>query len=100
MCFKFSLRPKKSSLVSRNWPGESFFYYLPAHIVECISEYIFLIKKNKIKIKTRKQKAKDTKEEKITFVENLTGYDDIVHEFALRTSNLFDRVVNFYWLFI
>ena len=32
------------------------------------------------------------------FVENLTGYDDIVSVFALCTFNLLDRVVNFSWL--
>ena len=38
------LRPKKSSLVSINRPGENFFNHPPAHIVECVSsEYIFLI---------------------------------------------------------
>ena len=57
----------------------------------CIRIYIFLIKKNN---KTRRQKAKETKEEKIISVENLTGYDDIVCEFALCTFNLFDRVMN------
>ena len=46
------------------------------------------------------QKAKETKEEKRISVENLTGYDDIVREFALCTFNLLDRVVNFSWLFI
>ena len=48
----------------------------------------------------RQKKAKETKEEKITFVENLTGYDDISCEFALSTFNLLDRVVNFSWVFI
>ena len=33
-------------------------------------------------------------------MENLTGYDDIVYEFTMRTFNLCDRVVSFYWLFI
>ena len=32
--------------------------------------------------------------------ENLTGHDHMVCEFALRTFNLLDRVVNFSWLFI
>ena len=40
------LRPKKSSLVSGNQPGENF-YHLPAHIVECESEYIFSVSKIK-----------------------------------------------------
>ena len=50
--------------------------------------------------KTRRQKEKETKEKKRVSVENLTGYDDIVCEFALCTFNLLDRVVNFSWLFI
>ena len=43
---------------------------------------------------------KKTKEEKRISAENLTGYDDIVCEFALCTFNLLDRVANFVWLFI
>ena len=31
-------RQKKASLVSRNQPGEDFFYHSPAHVVKCISE--------------------------------------------------------------
>ena len=54
---------KKSSLVSGNCLGENFFYNSPAHIVECVSQYIFLIKKNKAEQITR-QKAKETKEGK------------------------------------
>ena len=67
--------------------------------------YIFNCKKKKKKKKTareksKKKKKKKTKEEKRISVKNLTGYDDIVCEFALRTFNLLDRVVNFSWLFI
>ena len=51
------------------------------------SEYMFLIFLKKI---TRRQKAKETKEKKIISVENLTGYNDIVCEFALCTFNLID----------
>ena len=47
-----------------------------------------------------RQKAKETAEEKRISVENLTGYDNILCEFALCTFNLLDRVVNFFWLFI
>ena len=65
----------------------------------CIRIYIFNFKKTKTKI-TRKQKAKETKEEKRISVENLAGYDDIVGEFGLCTFGLFDRAVNFSWLFI
>ena len=54
-----------------------------------VSEYSFLIKKI-----TRRQKAKETKEEKRISVEILTGYDDIVCKIALCTFNLLDLVVN------
>ena len=82
----------------------TFFYHSLARIVECVSEYIFFIKK-KEKIKdnnknNKKTKSKETKEEKIIYVENLTRYDDIVCESALCTFNLFNRVVSFSWLFI
>ena len=70
--------------------GVKNFYHSPAHIVECISEYIFLIKKKK---QTKKIKKKRN-------VENLTGYDDIVCEFVLCTFNLLNGVVNFSWLLI
>ena len=47
------------------------FYYSPARIVECVSEYIFLISKNKRAKKKKKakqskntKKAKETKEKK------------------------------------
>ena len=50
------------------------FYYSPARIVECVSEYIFLISKNKqakkSKTKQEYKKAKETKEEKRIFPEN------------------------------
>ena len=59
--------------------------------------YFQFKKQNK---KTRRQKAKGTKEAKIISVENLTGYNDIVCEFAPCAFNLPDRVVNFLWLFI
>ena len=62
------------------------------HYRMCIRIYIFNFKK--------KQKAKETKEEKRISVENLTGFDDIVWEFALCTFNLLHRVVNFFWLFM
>ena len=57
----------------------------------CIRIYIFIFKKT--------EPTKETKEEKRISVENLTGYDDIVCEFALCTFNIRDRVVNFSWLF-
>ena len=52
-----------------------------------VSEYMFLIFLKEI---TRRQKAKETKEKKRISVENLTGYNDIVCEFALCTFNLID----------
>ena len=64
--------------------------------MECVSGYIFLI----LKKITKRQKAKETKEKKRIYVENLTGYDDIVCEFALYTCKFLDRVVNFSGLFI
>ena len=49
------------------------FYYSPAHIVEFVSEYIFLVSKNKQakkrKAKQEYKKAKETKEKK----ENICG---------------------------
>ena len=56
--FFFFLK-KSKSLVSGNWAGEIFLSFTHPHIVECVSEYVFLIKK-----KRRKQKAKATKEER------------------------------------
>ena len=64
----------------------------------CIKIYIFNFKKNTKK--TRRQKAKEIKDEKRISVENLTGYDDIVCAFAMCAFNLLDRFMNFSWLFI
>ena len=91
-------KAKKNTLVSENRPGEKFFYHSPTFIGKCVPEYIFLILKSHKK--ARRQKAKETKEEKRICVENLTGNDDIVCEFAVCTFNLLGRVVNFSWLFI
>ena len=75
----------------------------------CIRIYIFNFKTKQKKqtnkeTKTttiiRKQKAKETKEEKRISVKNLLEYDDIVCEYALRTFNLFDRDMDFSWWFI
>ena len=63
-------------------------YPSPGRSVEYVSEYIFLVKK-------KTKKAKESKEENILSVKNLTGYDDTVCEFALCTFNLLDRVVTF-----
>ena len=62
-------------------------------MVEYVTEYIFSIWKKKQQKDRRK--AKEIKEEKWIFMENLTVYDGIVCEFAF---NLFDRGVNFSWL--
>ena len=48
---------------------------------------------------TRREKVKETKEEKGISLENLMGYNDIVCEFTLYTFNLLDRVMNFSWFF-
>ena len=56
----------------------------------CFRIYIFNFKIEKKKKRT----------EKGIPVENLTGYDDIVCEFAMCTFNLLDRVLNFSWLLI
>ena len=61
----------------------------------CIRIYIFNRKKKNTKAKTRRQKAKETKEEKRISVGNLEGYNYIVCKFALCTFNLCDRVMNF-----
>ena len=51
----------------------------PKKVVECVSEYISFIKKNKTKtkVKTRRQKAKENKEEKRISVQKLRG-DNVV----------------------
>ena len=63
-----TVRPEKSNLVSGNRPGGIFFYPLPAYIVECVSEYTFLIPKNKQRQESKK--AKEIKEEKRISPEN------------------------------
>ena len=80
-----SLGQTKSGLVSQTWPGENFYITHPPtyDIVEHVSEYTFLISKNKQKTnkqtnkrnkkQTNKQeykKRKETKEEKTTSPEN------------------------------
>ena len=83
-----NLRPKKVVLSPDISQVKFIFYHLPARIVECVSQYIFL---------TLKKKETKRKEKKIS-VGNLAGYDNIVCEFALSTFNLLHRVVNFSWL--
>ena len=59
---------KKSSLVSANRPGENLS---PGRIVDCVSEYIFLISKVKQTSKKTKQqqqeykKAEETREKRV-----------------------------------
>ena len=67
---QFKLRPK-------NYPklaGWKYFYHSPTRRVECVSEYIFLLSKNKQTNKQkhtgRQKKQKETKEEKRISVEN------------------------------
>ena len=92
----YNLRPKIVVLFPEIGRVKKFYHSL-AHIVECVSEYIFLIPKkkknnnntsnnnnNKSKI-TRRQKEKKTKREERISVENLMVYDDIVCEFAMST---------------
>ena len=45
-------------------------YHSPARIVECVSEYRFLISKNNKQTKQEKKKAKETKEEKRISLKN------------------------------
>ena len=70
-----TIRPKKvvCSLVFGNRLGEKCFYHSPARIVKCVSEYIFLISKNKQASKKKNKntkKPKETKEEKRVSPEN------------------------------
>ena len=70
----FFMRSKKKILF-QEISCVKIFYHPPAHIVKCVSEYIFLIsKKHKT---TRRHKAKKTKEKKRIFVENLMGCNHI-----------------------
>ena len=45
-------------------------YHSPARIVECVSEYTFLISKNNKQTKQEKKKAKETNEEKRISLKN------------------------------
>ena len=71
-------KEKKNCLVSGNRPGENFLSLTYLHNQMCIRIYISNFKKHK---KTRRQKAKETKEEK----KISDGIVDIVCEFALCT---------------
>ena len=50
------LGQKKSSLLAGNQLFGNFFYHSPTRIVECVSEYTFLISKNNKQ--TTKQESK------------------------------------------
>ena len=54
----------------RKSAGWLFFYHSPACIVECISEYIFLISKKKQAKTKSKERNKETREEKRISLEN------------------------------
>ena len=73
---------------------KNFLSLTRLHNRMCIKINVFNLKKKQSK-KTRRQKAKETKEEKRVSVENLTGYDYMAFEFAQCTFNLLDRFVNF-----
>ena len=62
---------------------EYIFLISKTRIVKCVLEYIFLI--SKTQKTTRRQRVKETKEEKIISAVNLTGYDDIFCKFVLCT---------------
>ena len=51
--------------------------------------------RNLQKKKWKRKNQKKAKKEKRVYMENLTGYDDIVCELALYTFNLLDQIVNF-----
>ena len=69
-CKKVNVRPKKLVLFPE--VGQvKFFHHSPARIVECVSEYIFLISKNKqTSIKNKDTKKAKEKEEKRISSEN------------------------------
>ena len=57
----FFLKKKSKSLASGNWAGEIFLSFTHPHIVECVSEYVFINKKKK-KEENKKQKQLKKKE--------------------------------------
>ena len=77
------LRPKKVVFFPEIGRVKNILSLTRPHSRMCIRIYIFNFKnKKKTKI-TWRQKAKETKERKRISVENLTGYDDVVCEFAV-----------------
>ena len=98
------VKPKKVVLFPEIDRIKIFISLTQPHSRMCIRIYLFNFKKSKqtSKQKTNKKtkKAKECKEKKRMYVKNLTAYDDIVCEFALRTFNLLNHLVIFSWLFI
>ena len=80
-------RPKKVVLFPDIGRVKIFLSLIRPHCQMCIRIYIFNFTKTKRQNKKTK-KAKETKEENRISLENLTGYDDIVCEFALCTFSL------------
>ena len=89
------MRPKNVVLFPEIGQVKSLLSLTCPHSRMCIRIYIFNLKKNKNNNNNKTKKEKQTKKEKRISVENLTGYDDFVYEFALDTFNLLDRVVSF-----
>ena len=85
--------------------------HLPFHNVDCVWEYIFFVSK---KTHTNKHKTRETKEERKTkkttkkmkkkmllwavSVENLTGYGNIVCEFALCNFNWSHQIICYFFV--
>ena len=87
--------PKKGVLFPGIGRAKNFLITYPPTYSNVYQNIFCLMKKTN----TRKQKAKEAKEEKRISIENLTGCYDIACEFALCTFNLRDRVVNFSYEF-
>ena len=66
---------------------KKFLSLTRSHSQMCIRIYVFNFRNTKPKI-AKRQKAKETKEERRIHLKNLTGYDDIFCEFTLCTFNL------------
>ena len=92
------LGQKKSSFLSGNRPGEN---HLPTRIVECVSEYTFLISKsNKPTNKKNKNQKKQKKEEKRISPENRSKKPKIFRPPGSRffSSLAFPEARAFFWL--
>ena len=55
------VRPKKTSLVSANRPGKNFLYHSLARLIQCASEYTFVILKNNKQTTTKNKNKKKQK---------------------------------------